>query len=305
LRACRAARDLRGEGAVLACLGQPALVASRRAGVSGVAELQRAADLLAECHDRHGQAIALRTLANALRRRGHLARPLALFGEALAHYQASGDAVGQWLTLRYIGHTHLDRGAYREAHHMLQAAEKAAEELGKQRLVAQTRYWIGQTSLAVGDLTSAAAAFNAVLEAYSEPASTGHAYAMHGLGEVAQRRGAFGDAEQYLVLAADLAREGGDAVLEGRACLSAAELHAARGEPRKRISSLEQAVACFAGGGAAYLQARALAALARAHEDSGDQDGARIAWTRVDDLYAEMALPAEDRIYRQPPGPAP
>jgi hypothetical protein len=30
-----------------------------------------------------------------------------------------------------------------------------------------------------------------------------------------------------------------------------------------------------------------------------------MAWTRVDDLYAEMALPAEDRIYRQPPDPGP
>jgi tetratricopeptide (TPR) repeat protein len=304
LRACRAARDLCGEGVVLACLGQPALVSSRRTGVSGLTELQRSVDLLAECHDRHGQAIALRTLANALRRRGHLARPLALFIEALAHYEASGDVVGRWLTLRYIGHTHLDRGDYGEALHVLEAAERAAEELGEQRLVAQTRYWIGQTSLALGDLPGAAAAFNVVLGVYGEPASTGHAYALHGLGQIAQRTGAFADAEQYLVLAAKLARDGADAGLEGRAYLSIAELHAVQGRSEKRLSALKQAVTCFAGAGAAYLQARALAALARAYEESGDWDRARLAWTRVDDLYTEMALPTEDRVYRQPPRPA-
>jgi DNA-binding SARP family transcriptional activator/tetratricopeptide (TPR) repeat protein len=304
LRACRGAGDLRGEGVVLACLGQPALVASRRTGVSGLAELQRSADLLAQCHERHGQAIALRTLANALRRRGHLARPLALFNEALAHYEASGDTVGWWLTLRYIGKTHLDRGRHDEALRVLQAAERAAGEFGEQRLLAQTRYWIGQTCLAVGDLAGAAAAFNAVLDVYSEPTSTGHAYAVHGLGDLALRTGEFRDAERYLGLAADLARDGADAVLEGRAYLSAAELHAALGRPEKWLAALEQAVSCFAGCSAAYLQAEALAALARAHEDLGDGATARAAWARVEDLYKEMGLPEEDRIHRAPPGPA-
>jgi DNA-binding SARP family transcriptional activator/tetratricopeptide (TPR) repeat protein len=304
LRACQDAGDIRGEGVVLACLGQPALVASRRAGVSGFAELQRSVDLLAECHDRHGQAIALRTLANALRRRGHLARPLELFNEALTHYEASGDTVGRWLTLRYIGQALLNRGSYDEALRVLQEAEGAVGELGKQRLLAQTRYWTGQTCLAIGDLAGAAAAFGAVLEAYGEPTSIGHAYAVHGLGDVALRTGAFADAERYLGLAVGLAREGSDAVLEGRALLSAAELHAALRQPEKRLSTLEQAVACFAGCDAAYLHVQALATLARAHQDLGDDDDARAAWARVEDLYKAMDLPQEDRIYRPPPGPA-
>jgi tetratricopeptide (TPR) repeat protein len=304
LRACRAVGDLRGEGIVLACLGQPALVASRHADVSGLAALERSADLLAECHDRHGQAIALRTLANALRRRGHLARPLTLFNEALGHYEASGDAVGRWLTLRYIGHTHLDRGSYDEALRVLREAERAAEELGKQRPVAQTRYWIGQTCLAVGDLAGAAAAFSQVRDAYSEPTSTGHAYALHGLAEVAQKRGEFHVARQYLDIVADLARDGADAALEGRAYLSSAELYEAEGQPEERLLALRQAVTCFAGAGAVYLQARVLAALARAHEDSGDAAAAQRAWMSVSDLYREMALPDEDRIYREPPGPS-
>ena len=48
---------------MLVCLSQPALVASRRTStVTALADLQRAAGLLAECQDRPGQAIALRTL---------------------------------------------------------------------------------------------------------------------------------------------------------------------------------------------------------------------------------------------------
>jgi hypothetical protein len=97
LDACRAAGDRHGEGIVLACLNQPALVASRRvSGGAAVTDLERAVRLLTGCGDRHGQAIALRTLGNALRRQGHITRPLALFGEALGHYTASGDTVGRW-----------------------------------------------------------------------------------------------------------------------------------------------------------------------------------------------------------------
>ena len=75
LEACRRAGDIRGEGVMLAILGQPALVASRPGGaVSGPAELERSVQLLSSCADWHGLAIALRTLANALRRRGQLRR---------------------------------------------------------------------------------------------------------------------------------------------------------------------------------------------------------------------------------------
>jgi tetratricopeptide (TPR) repeat protein len=269
--------------------------------VSGLAELQRSADLLAECGDRHGQAIALRTLANALRRRGQLARPLALFSEALAHYEASGDTVGAWQALRFIGQTHLDLRRRDDALRVLQAAQDAARALGRQRLLAQTSYWLGQAYLLAGDSDRARAAFAAMLDAYGEPTGIGHAYAVHGLGDVALRGGAFSDAQRHLGLAADLAREGADAVLEGRVLLSVAELHAALGQPEKRLSALEQAVACFDGCGAAYLEARALAALATAQADGAAAHGV---WARVEDLYAELAVPEEDRIYRRPSGPA-
>jgi len=299
LDACRKAGDQRGEGIVLACRNQPALVASRRTdGAASLAELQRAADLLAQCGDRHGLAIALRTLANALRRDGHLARPLALFNEALGHYAASGDTVGAWQTLRFIGQTHLDLRHDDDARRVLAAAEAAASDIGSTRLLAQTRYWIGQACLAAGDLDSAQAAFEAVYDVFGVDAGVGHAYAVHGMGDVARRRGAYDAAEGHLALAADLARDAADATLEGRVLLSVAALRAAQGRPDEQVLELEQAAAVFARCGAAYLEARALAALARVLADRGESAGA--AWERVENLDRAAGLADEDRVHRRP-----
>ncbi len=299
LKACRVAGDERGEGIVLACLGQPALIASRHGeGVSGLTELRRSVVLLKRAGDRQGQAIALRTLANALRRRGHLTQPLGLFHEALGHFTASGDPVGQWQTRRFIGQTHLDLGNPTDALQELLVAQQQVERMGRfQRPLAQTRYWLGQAWLAAGELGSAADAFGLVLEAFRAPDNVGHAYAMHGLGDVAWRRDAVDDAERYLGVAAALASDGADASLEGRVYLSLAALHDAQGDRSAQVDALRHAVDCFAGGDAPYLEARALATLAAA---VGQRDEAAAAWDRVETLYTSMEVPDEDRLHHRP-----
>ena len=297
LEACRKAGDRRGEGIVLACRNQPALVASRRAdGVSGLAELERAADLLAGCGDRHGQAIALRTLANALRRQGHLARPLALFYQALAGYTESGDTVGRWQALRFIGQTHLDRGDYDAALGVLGEARTVADELGRSRPIAQTLYWIGQARLAVADTDGARAAFDAVYGIFRDDAGLGRAYALHGMGDVAWRRGDYATAERHFEEAAGLARQGGDAMLQGRVWLSAAALHRARGQAGELAEALQRAVAVFAAADAAYLEMRALAALIGAAAERGDAAAAAAARTRIESLYQTAGVPPGDRL---------
>lgn len=303
LQACRAAGDTRGEGIVLACLGQPALVASRPhgGGVAGPVQLERAAGLLADAHDRHGQAIALRTLANALRRRGHLARPLELFTAALGHYTASGDPVGRGQALRFIGQTHLDLGNHRDALAALEAAAAVAADLGGGRLVAQSRYWIGQAQLAIGNVAAAAAAFADVFGIYRDDTGVGHAYALHGLGDLAVRQQAYQVAERHFGIAADLAR-GSDAVLEGRVQLSTSALHRAQGAADLQVAALTSAVAVFVGCGAAHLEARALAALGAARAEQDDAAGAAAAWGRLAELYAAGDVPPADRIYRRPAG---
>jgi tetratricopeptide (TPR) repeat protein len=300
LDACRAAGDRRGEGIVLACLCQPALVASRRAGGGLETDLRRAADLLAECGDEHDRAIALRTLANARRRLGHLTGPLTLFRQALAGYEASGDTVGQWQTLRFIGQTHLVLGNHEEARQALAEAETVARELGGERLIAQTSYWAGQACLATGDLDGAQAAFDAVYQAYRDGGGVGRGDAVHGLGDLARARSAYSVAESRFAEAVALARDGADAFLEGRVWLSIAGLRRAQRQPDQQIVALDQALAVFAGCGAAYLEAQALAELAGVMADRGNATAAEKAWAQVEHLYDAAGLPAEDRIFRRP-----
>ena len=297
LEACRRAGDRHGEGMVLTIRNQPALVASRRAGgADGLAELERAVELLTGCGDRHGQAIALRTLANALRRQGHLTRPLALFGDALAGYTASGDTVGQWLTLRFIGHAYLDRGDHEAALAMLEQAKTVADKLGGGRLIAQTRYWIGQVCLAMGDTDGAQAAFDVVSDVYHQAGGVGRAYAVHGMGEVAWRRGAYAAAESFFAEALSLVGDGTDAILESRVWLSGAALHQAQRQAGRQVAALRQAAAVSAGCGAAYLEVRAQAGLAGVMAEQGDEAAARRARNRIEELYDTAGVPGEDRV---------
>lgn len=286
LDACRRAGDGRGEGILLACLGQPALVASRPAeAVSGVAELRRAVNLLAAAGDRHGTAIAMRTLANALRRGGRLAEPLALFHEALEGYRTAGDEVGQHQTARFIGQTYLDQGRLDDALHNLVQARSLARRLRNERLVAQSCYWIGLALIEAGRDTEAEAACGETYRLFADVPGVGHAYGSHGLGEVALRQGRRADAERWFDMAVELARVGGDAVLEGRVRLSQARLYQAQDMPAEATAVLRDAVAVFAAVDATYLRIRALAAL-------GDEE-------QVEELYRIGGVPEADQIHRR------
>ncbi|MCY1139351.1 BTAD domain-containing putative transcriptional regulator [Actinoplanes sp. Pm04-4] len=293
LAECRRAGDRRGEGVVLVALGQPPLVASGSPGVSGVAELERAQELLAEVGERHGRAVALRTLANALRRRGEMARPLQQFTEALVHYRESGDVVGVQQTLRFIGQAHLDMGHPDAAVATLREAERVGRELGQPQVLAPTLYWMGHAYLARGNQAAAEAAFAEVYAMFPD-GGIGHAYALHGLGDVALVSGDLDMAAARLSRAEECAREGADVVLEGRIYLTAAALEAARGARIDQEVDLLRAVELFQWCGAAHLEIAAQAALADAYALAQDQPEAEAA---ARDRIRELAagLPPEDR----------
>ncbi|WP_328458395.1 AfsR/SARP family transcriptional regulator [Amycolatopsis sp. NBC_00438] len=298
LHVCRQAGDSRGEGIVLACLGQPALVASRRAsGTPTVAELHHSVTLLAAAGDRHGQAIALRTLANALRRGGQLTRPLALFDEALGHYEASGDAIGRWQALRFIGQTRLDMGQPAKALEVLNEAKSLACELGTPRPLAQTEYWIGQSLVAAGDLDGARTAFLAILREYCDASGIGRGYALQGLAQTAVRAGSAEEARRYLDEAMAVAATCADALLDGRTRMSAAEFLGSRGQREQQMTELRNAITRFAECGAVHLQAAALHALGNALTPY-DPGAAKRIRSRIAELYAALDVPFEDQIFR-------
>jgi tetratricopeptide (TPR) repeat protein len=293
LAACRSAGDRRGEGIVLTMLGQPPLVASGSPGVSGVAELETAVRLLGEAGESHGRAVAQRTLANALRRRGELTRPLELFTEALVHYRHSHDMVGSQQALRFIGQTHLDLGDPDSAVAVLREAERIARERGQARVLAPTMYWIGQAHLARGDLISAASAFDEVLAASPPGSGVGHAYALHGLGDLALALGNVELARDRLEEAEGLAHDGADAALQGRVCLSIAALESSEDRPAGQVVALMRALEPIRSCGATYLEIRAQVLLATAYDALGDADAVAAARDRVTEL--DRGLPPSDR----------
>ncbi|WP_433719425.1 BTAD domain-containing putative transcriptional regulator [Actinoplanes sp. CA-051413] len=301
LRACREAGDRRGEGIVLTCLGQPALVAGgRRPGLSGIGDLVRAVELLGAEKDEHGLAIARRTLANAVRRRGRSTEALALFHAALTGYEGAGDTVGRWQTLRFIGQVHLDRGDHDQATAALARADEIAAELDKPRLIAQTRYWSGCAYLAAGDPVRAQQSFAALLAIVGD-SGQGYAYALHGLGELARHRQDLARAQNQLGLAVTLAHEHADALLEGRVRLSLAELWRARGRGAEQVAELRRAARCFATVDAAYLEIQAQARLAEALTGQEPDRAADAVWARVEQLYDAGEVPEQDRVLRRPP----
>ncbi|WP_157437221.1 BTAD domain-containing putative transcriptional regulator [Actinoplanes subtropicus] len=295
LAACRAAGDRRGEGIVLTMLGMPPLVASGSAGVSGVPELQRAVDLLAETGDRHALAVAQRTLANALRRNGELARPLELFTEALAHYQESGDVVGSQQALRFVGQTHLDGGDAEDAVAVLLEAEKLARNSGQARVLAPALYWLAQAYLAGGDRPAAAAAFDEVQRLSPPDSGLAHAYALHGLGDLALAGGDTGTARHLLERAETLSREAADAGLEARVCLSIAAVEAAADRPDDRLAALRRAFGPIRASGNRWLEMLVQAELADAYDRMGDAGAARTARDRIAELYDQGDVPPGDR----------
>ncbi len=258
LDACRRAGDERGEAAVLTILGQPALVADAgQRNLSGTADLERAVRIFRRIEDRHGEAIALRTLANNLRRAGKLTEALAAFRQALVLYRACDDVVGQWQSLRYIGQTQLDIGLHDAALASLTDAAAVAAGSGAARLRAQSAYWLGWAHLSGGDLAAAQSQFQQVLEHVADSDEIGQAYAHHGLGEMARLGGDEAEATHWLVSAVALAQHGGDAVLEGRAHLALARLHRGAGRIDAERHERERAVACFASVGADHLRREA------------------------------------------------
>lgn len=297
LDVCRRTGDRRGAAVTLVSLGQPALVASRRtSSVSDPADLQEAIDILVDLDDQHGLAIAEQTLANALRRRGHVTRALALFEKALDRFTASDDAIGRWHTLRFIGQTHLDFGAANEALDTLALALAATDGLKGPQPVAETMYWIGQAYLVAGDLPAAERAFQDLAELgfYGGP---GEACALHGLGEVALRSGDLETAASYVARAAHIAQAADDTTVDGLISITIADLRRAQGDSEAQVAALEHAIACFEVGDAAYDQLRAHRALSQAEYARGNRDRGRAAWSRAEIIYAELGLPPEDRAH--------
>jgi len=76
-----------------------------------------------------------------------------------------------------------------------------------------------------------------------------------------------------------------------------AGLRRAEKQADQQIATLERTVSVLAGCGAAYLEIRALARLARAVAERGDVAAADAAWARIAELYEVNGVVAQDRLF--------
>lgn len=257
LAACRKAGNVRGEAALLAILGQPALVTGGRPGVSGIDDLERSAHLFRQADDVHGEAIALRTLGNALRHAGRFDEALEAFQSAVKGYTAAGDLLGRWQALRYVGQLHLDLGRPERAVRLLAEAGAVAREFAQPLLQVQSAYWLGRAHLETGDAASAKEHFLSVLHLVDDADEVGVAWAHFGLGDVAAASGEVAVADRHLGVAVQMAGHAGDAVLEGRIALSQADLYRGTGRTADARQRLDRAVTCFTTANADHLRTQA------------------------------------------------
>jgi ATP/maltotriose-dependent transcriptional regulator MalT len=211
------------------------------------------------------------------------------------HYRESGDMIGVQQTLRFIGQTHLDLGDGEAALAMLREAERLARETGKPQVLAPTLYWKAQALIARGERAASAAALDEILAAFPT-GGIGHAYALHGLGDLALIAGELDVAAARFAGAEQQARGSADVLLEGRVQLSVARLEEARGSGAEREVALVRAVELFQSCGSVYLEIRAQAALAETYASmNGQQEAAAAARDRIRELYD--GVPPEDHRY--------
>jgi tetratricopeptide (TPR) repeat protein len=219
--------------------------------------------LFRQADDVHGEAIALRTLGNALRHAGRFDEALDAFQSAIKGYTAAGDLLGRWQALRYVGQLHLDLGHPERAVRLLGEAGAVAREFAQPLLQVQTAYWLGRAHLQTGDAASAREQFLSMLALVDDADEVGVAWGHFGLGDLALATGDHADADRHLAIAVQMAGHAGDAVLEGRIALSQADLYLATDRPGDARQRADRAVTCFTAANADHLRTQAESLRAR------------------------------------------
>lgn len=255
LAACRAARNARGEGAMLYSLSSLAIFQQRYGEAQPLVDA--ALDVFAEIGEEHGSALALRNAALLARARGDLDAALEHYGQALTRLRAAGDRAAEAYVLSNMALIHGECGRLDEADPLLTRALAIYEQQGVRRGQAQALMRLAELSLSRGRAEQALGCYDRALAIVREARDrVGEAYLLQGLGEAQLNLGREDDAERTLRRALDVSVGVGDRLIQGRARLGLGTLLRESGQ-------LEAAQALFAEINAEPLRAKAAAALAR------------------------------------------
>jgi DNA-binding SARP family transcriptional activator len=243
LDATRRAGNLRGEAAVLCSLGNLAI--GERMG-DPARYLEPALRIFEKIEDAHGCALTLANLALADRLGGRYEQALARYQAALTGFRAVGDRVGEVDALTGIAQVQTDLGQFEVAEESFDRARANCRSLMVPRIMAQTKYRLGEFFLRRGDLERAEQTFRSVLQLVrDERDRVGETYALQSLGAVYTRQQQYAQAEDHLLAALRLSRQLEDHLVHGRVLLEYAEFYLATDEPELAGSHIDEAFAVF------------------------------------------------------------
>lgn len=269
LAAARAARDIRGQAAMLYSRGLLHLEQQRLGQARQ--DLEAAGRLFLDTGDDMGLAMVTRNLAIADWLSGRFDDAVRGFEQALAVFSQTGDRENTASVLQHLARARLERGEHQAATELLAEALRLVQDGPYGRLRAEVLYLTGDASLAVGEPARAVTAFDqalAIVRELGDP--VGQAYVLRGLGVARLRLGELGAARAALERARELAAAAGEQKAEAQALLGLSELAFANDDPRRASALAQQASDAFREIGAPLYAEHAQSLLASARAALGD-----------------------------------
>ena len=298
LSVVRAARNKRGEAALLYSLGNLELGANMTAARE---HYEQSLTTFEEIGDDQGRAFALSGLASVLRLSGNYDIALSYYRQAAAGFRTAADLVGEAHTLRTMAQIHADWRDYEVAEQLLAGSLSISQRLGTPRLTAQSEYELAELHLRRGRLEDAVEAFESVLRnTRAEDDVVGQVYALTGLGNALRRLGDVAGAETTLGAALELTQGGDDRLIRGRILLALAELDFGVGRSNLALARIDEAIRVLEELGTARVwHARALELLGRLHEGAGRTSIAEHVWLAAAELVGEADPALADQLARE------
>jgi tetratricopeptide (TPR) repeat protein len=269
------------------CLPAPGLSDQRQAQVwldTETDNLLAAAHHAATCA-RGDHVLHQSTVLNwHLRTRGHYARAVLLYREALEHARATGDATAELQALNGLGHIHRLQDQYGPAIEWFEPALTIARGIGHRAGEQDALRGLGTTYRMQGQYGPAVECFEPALTIARQTGHrSGEQEALNGLGHIHRLQGRFGQATECFEAALAIAHETSHRTGEQQALRGLGSIHYMQGRYEAATECLERALVITRQTGHRYGEQDTLRGLGFVNELRGRYDAAA-------DCYAQALV---------------
>lgn len=287
--------DPAGEGHAFLGLGTAHLRLGRYEAATD--HLRSALELFRTADDPAGQARVLGNLGNIEKRLGRFGTATAHHEQALALFRRVGDPAGEARSLVNLGVVETRQGRYAAATEYLGQALELCGRAGDPVGAADARATLGYVEAQLGRYRSAVEYGEQAIAGYRTLGDRGaEAAAMDDVGIAYTRLGEPARGAECHRHTLAVVRESGDRDAEAWALNGLGEAAQAAGRAAEAIIQHTAADAIASDIGSRDQQARAQAGLGEAHRASAEPAAARSHFERALRLYAELGMPAAERI---------